>query len=457
MQNRYPLEPLVGRILSPFERFLGRTSAGGIVLVAATVVSLAIATALEGNLVSEVTQRHFGLSGAGSAFDLTLLHWVNDGLMTLFFLLVGLELKREVLVGELSSWRDALLPVAAALGGMVAPALVYLAFNARGDGAAGWGIPMATDIAFTVGILVLLTWRVPRNLVVFVTALAIADDLGAVLVIGVFYTPELDLAALGAGAALFAVLVLFNRAGIRHPLPYVLVGVALWLAVHASGAHATLTGVLMALTVPARASRRPAQFERRASELLERLREERTDAATPDDALANEQVAHIAEAMEDAAIQAQSPLQRMEHALAPWVTFAVIPVFALCNAGIDLRAVRWSTVLDDPVTLGVACALLFGKFLGVASFTWLAIRLGVGRLPAGVSWRHMLGAAWLTGIGFTMSLFIAQLAFADAQLVEAAKLGIILGSAFAAVVGMGWLYLAAGKQAAGVHDYNQAS
>ena len=458
MENSYPLEPLVGRILSPFERFLGRTSAGGIVLVAATLISLAIATGFEGNLVEEVTQRHFGLSsGAGGSLDLTLLHWVNDGLMTLFFLLVGLELKREVLVGELSSWRDALLPVAAALGGMVTPALVYLAFNAQGPSASGWAIPMATDIAFTVGILVLLAWRIPRNLVVFVTALAIADDLGAVLVIGIFYTPQLDLVALGVGAALFALLVLLNRAGIRHPLPYVLVGVALWLAVHASGAHATLTGVLLALTVPARGSRHPAQFERRAHQLLESLRGQREDLSTSDDPLANEQMARIAEAMEDASIAVQSPLQRMERALAPWVTFAVIPVFALCNAGIDLLAVRWSGVLGDPVTLGVGAGLVLGKFAGVSTFTWIAVRLGIGRLPAGVGWRHILGAAWLTGIGFTMSLFIGQLSFADPQRVEAAKLGILMGSTLAAIVGVAWLYLAAGRQPGPARVYNEGS
>jgi NhaA family Na+:H+ antiporter len=233
--------------------------------------------------------------------------------------------------------------------------------------------------------------------------------------------------------------------------------VALWLAVHASGAHATLTGVLLALTVPARASRHPAEFERRVSALLERLRADRDDASTPDDALANEQMTRIAVAMEEASIAVQSPLQRMEHALATWVTFGVIPVFALCNAGIDLLAVRWSGVLADPVTLGVGCGLVLGKFAGVSTFAWIAVRLRLARLPAGVAWRHILGAAWLTGIGFTMSLFIAQLAFADPARVEAAKLGILLGSATAATIGLVWLYLARGARAAGARDYNEAT
>jgi len=407
--------------------------------------------------VLDFTARHFGLSTGEAGLDLTLLHWVNDGLMTLFFLLVGLELKREILVGELSSWRDAVLPVAAAIGGMLVPALLYHAFNAGTPAAHGWGIPMATDIAFAVGVLVLLSWRIPRNLVVFVTALAIADDLGAVLVIGIFYTPSVNLNALALGAGLFGVLVLLNRAGIRNPLPYVLVGVALWLAVHASGAHATLAGVLLAATVPARPRREAAALEQRTAELLERLREQRNDAATSDDPLANEQMSRIAEALEEAGIAAQSPLQRMEHALVPWVTFVVIPVFALCNAGIDLAAVSWSGALSDRITLGVVAGLVLGKFTGVAGFSWLAVRAGIARLPQGVAWRHVLGAAWLTGIGFTMSLFIAQLALGEARAVESAKLGILLASAISAAVGLAWLYLAAGQQGAPVREYNEAT
>jgi NhaA family Na+:H+ antiporter len=344
-----------------------------------------------------------------------------------------------VLVGELSSIKDAALPIAAALGGMVAPGLVYAAFNAGTPTASGWGIPMATDIAFAIGILVLLAWRIPRNLIIFLTALAIADDLGAVFVIAIFYTADLDLHALGAAAALLGVLVLFNRGGIRHSLPYVLVGALLWGAVLASGVHATIAGILLALTIPARPAFSPDDFERRIQELQAAFRADRLDLETPDDPLSNHRMSSIAETMEASAAAVQSPLQRIEHTLTPWVTFVVIPIFALANAGIDLRSVEWSRAFDSNVTMGVVAGLVIGKFAGISAFSWIAIRLGLARLPAGVEWKHLLGAAWLGGIGFTMSLFIGQLAFQDPAFVEQAKLGILVASAISAVIGLAWL------------------
>lgn len=440
---RYPLEPLFGRILSPFEQFLRRTTAGGIVLVVSTLIALGLATALGADAIHRFTGQPIALS-AGSRFklDLSLHQWVNDGLMALFFLLVGLELKREILVGELSSLKDAALPVIAAIGGMVLPALIYFALNAGTPAAAGWGIPMATDIAFAVGILVLLAWRIPKNLIIFLTALAIADDLGAVLVIAVFYTADLNLQSLGAAAALFVILALFNRGGVRHPLPYALIGVLLWLAVHDSGVHATLAGILLAMAIPARPAHTPAHFEQRLEELHTAFRADRADVETPDDPLSNQRMASIAEAMERSAVAVQSPLQRIEHRLTPWVTFAVIPLFALSNAGIDLLGVSWREALTYNVTLGVVGGLVIGKFAGITLFSWVAVRSGIARLPAGVRWSHVLGAAWLAGIGFTMSLFIAQLAFSSPQLVEQAKLGILLGSALSAAIGLIWLYRA---------------
>jgi len=348
--------------------------------------------------------------------------------MALFFLLVGLELKRELLVGELSTARDAMLPVVAAVGGMAIPALLFAAFNAGTPTAAGWGIPMATDIAFAIGILRLLGNRVPRTLVVFLTALAIADDLGAVLVIALFYSASLDLHALRACAALFVLLVIFNRGGVRSVLPYLLVGVMLWYYMLASGVHATVAGVLLATTIPSRPRESPAQFERRLGELHDELRGEGADARA------------IAGAVEEAGAAAQSPLQRLEHALSPWVAFAVVPVFALANAGIDLSSIRWGEAFSSALTLGVIVGLVAGKFIGISGFSWLAVRLGIGRLPAGVDWRQVMGAAWLAGIGFTMSLFIAQLAFAQPEQVEAAKLGILVASCGAAALGIAWLW-----------------
>jgi NhaA family Na+:H+ antiporter len=447
MQTRqYPLEPLFGRILSPFEQFLRRTTAGGIVLVGTTILALVLTSVFGAETIQQFTERPIAIaSGTRLKLELSVHQWVNDGLMALFFLLVGLELKREILVGELSSLKDAALPVVAAAGGMVVPALIYTAFNAGTAGAHGWGIPMATDIAFAVGILVLLAWRIPKNLIIFLTALAIADDLGAVLVIALFYTSSLDPRALLAAAALCAVLVVFNRGGVRHPVPYALTGVLLWLALHGSGVHATLAGVFLAAAVPARPAHHPAQFEQRIQELLEAFRADRRDETTLDDPLSNHRMAAIAQATERAATFVQSPLQRIQDRLTPWVTFVIIPVFALTNANIDLLSVSWRDALANHIALGVCAGLVLGKFVGVTLFSWLAVKLGIARLPSGVAWKHLLGAAWLAGIGFTMSLFIAELAFGASPAVEQAKLGILLGSAVSALIGLVWLYRAGAR------------
>jgi len=446
-QTPYPLELLFGRILTPFEEFLRRTTAGGLVLMGTTVVTLAFAATLGADAMHHFWETPLAVGLGERQASMSLHHWVNDGLMALFFLLVGLELKREILVGELSSLRDAALPIFAAVGGMVVPAVIFAAFNAGTPTASGWGIPMATDIAFAIGILVLLAWRVPRNLIIFLTALAIADDLGAVLVIALFYTDELRLGALGMAAGVIAALILLNRGGVRHPLPYALLGVLLWAAVLASGVHATVAGVMLAFTIPARPAFTPDEFERRMNELRDAYRADRRDPDTPDDPLGNHRMSSIAEALEQSAAAVQSPLQRIEHSLTPWVTFVVIPVFALANAGIDLRAVEWSQAFASTVTLGIVAGLVVGKFAGIGGLSYLAVRLGWARLPSGVQWKHVLGAAWLAGIGFTMSLFIAQLAFRDPALVEQAKLGILLASAASATIGLAWLVWAGGKKA----------
>lgn len=437
----YQLEALFGRILSPFERFLQRTTAGGLILLGTTIVTLVLA-----NTALGPTFRNFWHTslrvGIGSAeLDLTLHHWVNDGLMTLFFLLVGLELKREILVGELSSLRDASLPVIAALGGMIVPALIYHLLNPTGPAAHGWGIPMATDIAFSIGILVLLAWRIPHGLIVFLAALAIADDLGAVLVIAIFYTRQLNMTALVVSSVILAILILLNRGGIRHPLPYALLGLGLWLAVLKSGVHATIAGVLLALTIPARPMFTVVQFEERLNELRDHLTSGPMRDALCEHPLQCPEMATVAQNLEKAANDVQSPQQRMEHALHPWVTFLVIPVFAFCNAAIDFGALAPLEMLRSPVTLGVILGLVLGKFLGVTSFVWLALKLGLGRLPNGVRWVHVQGMAWIAGIGFTMSIFIGELAFDDPSLVETAKFGILTGSLVAALLGLSWLYL----------------
>lgn len=436
--QEYPLEALFGRVLSPLERFLQRATAGGIILIATTALALTLATWLGGEAIHHFWEQELVIA-AGSSFELrmSLHHWVNDGLMTLFFLLVGLELKREVLVGELASLKDSALPVIAALGGMLVPALIYTLFNAGTATATGWGVPMATDIAFAIGILVLLGSRIPRNLIIFLMALAIADDLGAVLVIAAFYTASLNVIALLAAALLLAALLLLNRGGVRRTLPYVLLGILLWYAVLASGIHATIAGILLALAIPSLSRHSPQHYDSRIAELHAAFREEHY----PDSGygpLSNHRMAAIASAMERSAAAVQSPLLRVEHDLNPWVTFLVIPVFALSNAGIDLGSVRLADLLT-PVTLGVVSGLSLGKFAGISLFSWLAVKSGLARLPAGVGWGHLTGAAWLGGIGFTMSLFISQLAFSRPEISEQAKLGILLGSAVSAAIGLLWL------------------
>ena len=435
----YPLERLFGRILTPFERFLKRTTAGGIVLMVTTVVALILANSPWGGAFTQLWEQP-GRIGIGTLeLELSLQHWINDAFMALFFLLVGLELKREILVGELSSLKGAALPMAAALGGMLVPALIYYSFNQSEDTVAGWGIPMATDIAFAVAILVLLAWRIPRNLIVFLTALAIVDDLGAVLLIATFYTHAIDLQALASAAAVMAVLILCNQGGIRHPLPYGFLGVLLWLALLHSGVHATIAGVLLATTIPARPAFSPLRFSYRLQTLKQAFREEILKRETSDGPLSNQRLATIAKNVEKAA---QAPQQCMEHSLIPWVTLIVIPSFVLANAGIDFRTIQVNESLIHPVTLGVMVGLVAGKFIGIGGASWIAVALGIAVLPRGVRWRHIFGVAWLGGIGFTMSLFISQLAFVDnSSLVERAKLGILLGSVLAATLGLTWLYL----------------
>jgi NhaA family Na+:H+ antiporter len=374
-------------------------------------------------------------------------HFVNDGLMTLFFLLVGLELKRELASGELSSLKDAALPIIAAGGGMIFPALIFHIINPGGPEAHGWGIPMATDIAFAVGILVLLAWRIPHNLIIFLVALAIADDLGAVLIIAFFYTQTINLTALGLALLFFVILVILNRGGIRHILPYAVAGIFLWLALLKSGVHATIAGVILAFTIPARPVFTPRQFDDRLGELRHALSDKSNALDGTDEPLSRQRMATIAQNLEKAACNVQSPQQRIEHTLTPWVTFIVIPLFALVNADVDFSQVRFVESLHQPVTLGVVAGLVLGKFLGISSFSFIAVKLRLAKLPAGLTWGHIFGAAWLGGIGFTMSIFIGQLAFIGmpAQ-IDNAKLGILLGSFISAIIGTTWLFACSQKK-----------
>ncbi|MGZ8468146.1 MAG: Na+/H+ antiporter NhaA [Gemmatirosa sp.] len=429
--------PLIERVLGPFQRFFSTSAASGLVLLAATAVALVWANSPWADTYHHLWEAPVTIGAPGFGLTLSLHHWVNDGLMAVFFFLVGLEIKREVLVGELASRRTAALPVAAALGGMVVPALLS-ALNAGGAGAAGWAVPMATDIAFALGILALLGDRVPSGLRIFLAALAIADDLGAVLVIAFFYTGALDWGAMGGAAAVLAVLVGLNRAGARRPLTYALLGVGLWLFVLASGIHATIAGVLLALTVPARTRIDEDEFLARAEASLADFRAADEPGTT---VLTNQGHQAALQAIENAADAAQAPLQRMEHALHGVVAFVIMPIFALANAGVALGG--GGAAVGSPIALGVVLGLALGKPLGITLASYLAVRAGAADLPTGVTWRHVHGAGWLAGIGFTMSLFVAGLAFADPAVLDIAKLGIFTASIAAGGVGFTLLRRAA--------------
>ena len=421
----------VERIVHPFQAFADKASSGGILLIAATVVALVWANSPWGDTYSDLWQTKLtvGLEGFSLTKDLT--HWINDGLMAVFFLVVGLEIKREILVGELSSPRRAALPIAAALGGAVVPAVIYVAINAGTEGASGWGIPMATDIAFALGVLALLGERAPIGLKVFLTALAIVDDIVAVTVIALFYTSDISWTALAVGAAFLVALVGANVTGVGKPLVYGLLGIGLWLAFLKSGVHATIAGVLLAMTVPASSFIDTGEFLKRSRGLLDHF--ERA-GERGDHVLANEERQAVLHALNDTTEELEPPLQEMEHALHPWVVFAIMPLFALVNAGVPLGGDLFET-LTSTVALGIVAGLVVGKQLGITLFAWLAVKSGLSELPEGVTWRHVYGAGWLAGIGFTMSLFISDLAFADSTFLNTAKLGILAASLIAGLVG----------------------
>jgi Na+:H+ antiporter, NhaA family len=414
---------------------------GGILLLVCALAALLWANSAWSETYEAVWSTELTLGTVQYHLTESLRHWVNDGLMAIFFFVVGLEIKRELLVGELASPRQAALPALAALGGVLVPAGIYLLLTRETPGAPGWGIPMATDIAFALGVLAVLGDRIPLGLKVFLTALAIVDDIAAVAVIAVFYTAQVHWEGLGLGGAILLALIVTNRLGIRRPAVYALLGIALWAAVFESGVHATVAGVLLALTIPANTRLDPRAFLARSRATLAAFDRAGADDATGASILTNGERQEALAELEDIVEGAGAPLHRMEHVLHPWVAFAIVPLFALANAGVRLEG-DLGAVLSNRVTLGVILGLVLGKQLGVTLAAWLAVRSGVTALPAGVGWRHIYGAGWLAGIGFTMSLFVADLAFAGpaaAGLLTAAKLG-ILGASLIAGVG-GWLIL----------------
>jgi len=424
--------------MRPFQKFAAQEASGGILLITASAVAFYLANSRWREIYFHLWKTYFSIGITDFSLSLSLEHWINDGLMAMFFFVVGLEIKRELLEGELASPKKAMLPLMAALGGMLIPASIYAIVNHGGPGMKGWGIPMATDIAFALGILALLGKRVPVSLKIFVTALAIVDDLGAVLIIAFFYTAQVSWMSLGAAGICFALLIAANLLGVRKPAVYVVIGIVLWVFVLNSGIHATIAGVLTALTIPACSridTKRFAQASRAVADELEKS-EESGDIS----AISSAQQSALL-TLQEASEKVQSPLLRVEHQLHPWVSFLIMPIFALANAGVAVE--HGLTSLKDPVSLGVIFGLVLGKPIGILLFTLPAVRFGLASLPESVTHKQILGAGLLAGIGFTMSLFIGNLAFADPILLSTAKIGILCGSLIAGVGG--WFVLQSSK------------
>jgi Na+:H+ antiporter, NhaA family len=422
---------------SPLARMVRSEAFPGVLLVACAIAAIAIANSPWADGWAHLWHTELALRLGEREIAKSAAHWINDGLMVLFFFFVGLEIKHEALDGQLRTLRQAALPVAAALGGMALPAALYaavVAAHGASSAAAGWGIPMATDIAFALGVLALLGRRIPPALKVLLASLAIADDIGAVLVIAIFYTAEISWTYLGFGAVVLVSSFACNRCGCRQTWPYVVHGLVLWAALLGSGVHATIAGVALALTVPARRALDEREFTRRGRRLLDEF--ERVGEPDP---LTNSQQLEVVHELQRHATDVQAPLQRMAHALHPLMAYCVVPVFALANAGVELRS-GLGPALAHPAAHGVLAGLLVGKPVGILVATWLAARLLRCPLPPGITWRHVHGVAWLAGIGFTMALFLDSLAFAsEPAAFDAAKVAILLASAIAGLVGFALL------------------
>jgi len=414
-----------------FEWFVHSEVIGSILLLACTVIALVWANSPWAGVYDDLLHTYIGVGWGDHIFKLNLHHWINDGLMVIFFFVVGLEIKRELVVGELSSFEKASLPVAAALGGMVAPALLFVALNFGGDGARGWGIPMATDIAFALGVLAIFGKRVPLGLKVFLTALAIADDLGAVAVIALYYTEKIKFGALVVAAVLLLALFCAIQFKIRRIGFLLALMVGVWLAVFASGVHATVAGILLAMVIPVRPDLSPKQFILDAEAFLEKAKNQiQSGNCIVTD---KEQL----EAVESIHIRAGDALPTglmLEHVLHPVQVWVILPLFALANAGVALGG-DVGEILASPLALGIIAGLVVGKPLGITLMSWIVVRSGRGRLPEGVTWAQVAGAGCLAGIGFTMSLFVSDLAFDNEVLITAAKIGILAASLTSGIIG----------------------
>jgi NhaA family Na+:H+ antiporter len=430
---KFPGAP-IDRIATPFQRFIHTEAAGGVVLLLAAIVALVVANSPLGPSVEAFWKTPIGFRIGGFALEHSLRHWINDGLVTLFFFVVGLEIKRELVTGELSKQGAAAFPLVAAVGGMLVPAAIYLALVSGPEASAGWGVVMATDIAFVVGCLALFGKRIPDSLRVFALALAIIDDIGAILVIGIGYSQDFHILPFAGAVAALGVTALMQWLGVRPVSAYWVVGFVCWALLHESGIHPTIAGVALGLLTPVTAwvdETRLDHFLGWAREAMGASEEE--EKPKPE---------AVRRALARAARESISPQRRLENAVHPWSAFVVLPLFALANAGVPITAGN----VFEPITLAVIAGLVIGKPLGIFTFSWASAALGIARKPGDLGWKDILGAGLLCGIGFTMALFIANLAFAGAAL-EAAKLGILLASLIAGLAGMALLFVLTAKRA----------
>jgi len=431
-----PWEKIFKRVTTPFEHFIHTQTTTGIILIFMTILALILANTSLEEFYTHFFHIKIDFNVGSWKLSHSLHHWINDGLMAIFFFIIGLEIKREILAGELSNIKVAMLPILAAIGGMVFPALIYINLNFGTQGAGGWGIPMATDIAFAISALVLLGKRVPTSLVTFLVALAIVDDLGAVLVIALFYTEQINLLALSLAGVAFFIMISFNRFGIHMILPYFVIGLFMWFFMLESGVHATIAGVIAALTIPSKPKYTPVTFVEDTKGLLD---EYEKYPVTTDHVMHEKQKAILLN-IKDRIDAVGTPAARLEHNLHLPVALIIIPIFALANAGINIDFNSISDTIMQPVSLGIILGLIFGKVIGIFGVSWLAIKLKIAKLPENSTLSQVFGVSFLGGIGFTMSIFVADLAFINSpELIFQAKIGILSASLFAGLFGFFWL------------------
>ncbi|MBC8494104.1 MAG: Na+/H+ antiporter NhaA [Candidatus Thioglobus sp.] len=431
-----PWEKSFKKISTPFEHFIHAQTTTGLILMIMTVVALILANSPLAEAYSHFFHMNVDFNVGTWKLSHSIHHWINDGLMTLFFFIIGLEIKREILVGELSNVKVAILPIIAAIGGMIFPALIYFSINSAGVGADGWGIPMATDIAFAISALILLGKRVPTTLVTFLVALAIVDDLGAVLVIAIFYTDQIHLVPLMLSGVSFLILVVFNRLGIHMVLPYFIIGMFMWFFTLESGVHATVAGVIAAMAIPSKPKRAPVSFTKDFHHLLD----EYESYPALENHLMHEKQKAILINIQDRINEVGTPAARLEQDLHLPVALIVIPLFALANAGISIDVNAISNTIMQPISMGIIAGLILGKVIGIFGVSWLAIKLKIAKLPHNSSMSQIFGVSFLGAIGFTMSIFVADLAFLNTpELIFQAKIGILSASLFAGLFGFLWL------------------